>query len=81
MIEENILNQVKTLKNRLQNDGFIIDGIFGSYARGESLPNSDIDLLYHLDSRFFDNYVGFMGFKKLEEIKNYISEILKKKLI
>ncbi|MCX6052834.1 MAG: nucleotidyltransferase domain-containing protein [Campylobacterales bacterium] len=80
MIETNIYNKVKSLKLKLQEDGFIIDGIFGSYARGENTNESDVDILYHLDNKFYDANIGFAGFKKLDEIKNYISQILNKKI-
>ncbi len=80
MIEATIYNKVKSLKPKLQEEGFIIDGIFGSYARGENTNESDVDILYHLDKKFYDTNIGFAGFKKLDEIKNYISEILNKKI-
>lgn len=75
-----ILNQIKSLKEVLENDGFIIDGIFGSYARGEDTKNSDVDILYHLDDIFYNKYSGFIGFKKLDEIKKFISEKIDKKI-
>jgi predicted nucleotidyltransferase len=69
-----ILGQIKSIKETLKSDGFIIDGIFGSYARDESTVKSDLDLLYHLDNKFYEKYKGFIGFKKIDEIKEYISE-------
>lgn len=80
MMDKKILNQIKSLKNLLRNDGFIIDGVFGSYARGEDTPQSDIDILYHLESDFYEKNSGFLGFKKLEEIKSFLSEALEKKV-
>lgn len=79
-MDKKILNQIKSLKNLLRNDGFIIDGVFGSYARGEDTPQSDIDILYHLESDFYEKNSGFLGFKKLEEIKSFLSEALEKKV-
>ncbi|MGE0737788.1 nucleotidyltransferase family protein [Sulfurimonas sp.] len=79
-MDKKVLNQIKSLKNLLRNDGFIIDGVFGSYARGENTPQSDIDILYHLESDFYEKNSGFLGFKKLEEIKNLLSEALEKKV-
>ena len=75
-----IFDKIKSLKNILANDGFIIDGIFGSYAREESTKNSDVDILYHLDETFYEKYNGFIGFKKLDEIKEYISKSVGKKI-
>jgi predicted nucleotidyltransferase len=75
-----IFEKIKSLKNSFKNDGFIIDGIFGSYARGENTKDSDVDILYHLDEVFFKKYNGFIGFKKLDEIKKQISKSLDKKI-
>jgi len=80
MKNKNLLAQLGFLKLKLANDGFIIDGIFGSYARDESTPESDVDILYHLDELFYNKYSGFVGFQKLDEIKKYISLSLNKKI-
>ena len=75
-----MFNKIRSLKNTLKNDGFIIDGIFGSYARDENTKDSDVDILYHLDDVFYAKYSGFIGFKKLDEIKTYISKTVGKKI-
>jgi len=80
MIDENIFAQIKKLKTTLKNDGFIIDGIFGSYARGENTIDSDVDILYHLEDDFHKQYSGFIGFKRLDEIKAFISKSVNKKI-
>ena len=80
MTKEQILIKIKTLKQSLQKDGFTIDGIFGSYARGDYTSESDVDILYHLDKLFFDKYKGFVGFKRLEEVKRLISDELGRKV-
>ena len=80
MKELHIFEQVKSLKEILKKDGFIIDGIFGSYARGENTQESDVDILYHLEEVFYKKYSGFIGFKKLEEIKQYMGNRLGKKI-
>jgi len=79
-MNEQMLQQIKSLKKSLGEDGFIIDGIFGSYARDEFTPQSDLDLLYHLEDSFYKKYKGFMGFKKLDEIKEFISKKVDKKI-
>ncbi len=68
--------KLSQMKDILSDDGFTIDGIFGSYARAEANDASDVDLLYHLEAKFFEKYRGFIGFKRLEEIKGYISDAL-----
>lgn len=78
MTKSEILKKVKSLKETLSKDGFVIDGIFGSYARGDYTDKSDVDILYHLDKRFLDKYSGFIGFKRLDEIKEMIANSINK---
>jgi predicted nucleotidyltransferase len=49
----------------------VMIGIFGSYARGENLPDSDLDILVNLRSRFgLMEYVGMeLDLTKLLGIK------------
>ena len=70
--------KIKKLKSILKKDGFIIDGVFGSIARGDYTNKSDIDLLYHLEEPFFTKYQGFKGFAKIEEIKEFLKKELKR---
>jgi predicted nucleotidyltransferase len=37
-------------------------GLFGSFARGEARPDSDVDLLVELDQRTFDRYMDLKIF-------------------
>ena len=75
-----IYNKVSNLKKLFIVEGFIIDGIFGSYARDEETQKSDVDILYHLNQTFYEKYSGFIGFQKLDEIKNIISNTLNKEI-
>jgi len=79
-MQEDILKKLKLLKKSLISEGFIIDGIFGSYARGDFSNDSDVDILYHLDDTFYKNNMGFMGFKRINEIKHMLSEYIEKKV-
>jgi predicted nucleotidyltransferase len=54
--------------------------LFGSYVREENTENSDIDILCHLEKEFYTKYSGFIGFKKLDEIKSIISQTLGKNI-
>jgi len=72
------LQTLKNIKSLFVKDGFIIDGIFGSYARGDFTKDSDVDILYHLEPIFMKKFGGFIGFKKLNDIKLEISSILQK---
>ncbi|MEA1952773.1 MAG: nucleotidyltransferase domain-containing protein [Campylobacterota bacterium] len=80
MTKNEILQKIKVLKETLSKDGFVIDGIFGSYARGDYTEKSDVDILYHLDKTFLDKYSGFIGFKRLDEIKKIISKAINKEI-
>ena len=37
-------------------------GIFGSYSRGEEVPDSDIDILVEFEDITFDNFMGLYLF-------------------
>lgn len=78
--DETVLKKLQENKKIFEMDGFIIDGIFGSYARGEESEKSDVDILYHLNQTFYERYSGFVGFQKLDVIKKTISQILNKKI-
>ena len=80
MTKNDMIEKVKVLKEILRRDGFVIDGIFGSYARGDYTDKSDVDILYHLDKTFLDKYSGFIGFKRLDEIKSIISKAINKEI-
>ncbi|MFK5975157.1 MAG: nucleotidyltransferase domain-containing protein [Sulfurovum sp.] len=80
MTKNEILQKVKALKKILIKDGFVIDGIFGSYARGDYTDKSDVDILYHLEKDFLDKYSGFIGFHRLDEIKKIIADAIHKEI-
>ena len=46
-------------------------GIFGSVARGEERPDSDLDVLVDLDERSFDRYM---------DLKLYLQDLLGKNI-
>ena len=80
MTQVEVINKLQKLKKELKNDGFIIDGIFGSYARNSFTKDSDIDIVYHLENLFYQQNSGFVGFLKLEEIKELLSKTLNKRI-
>lgn len=75
-----IVQKLKTLKSTLLSDGFVIDGIVGSYAHGDFTSSSDIDLLYHVEKKFIQKYGGFTAFKKLSEIRDFLMKELQKEV-
>lgn len=76
-----ILDKLEILNQKYANEGVTIYGIFGSYARGEERPSSDIDIVYKLDKdKFFSLYKGFKSASKISDISEEISSYLGKKI-
>jgi predicted nucleotidyltransferase len=65
---------LRTIKPVFLKEGFVIDGVVGSVARGQK--GRDLDLLYHLEEPFFTRHPGFKAFARLEEIKALLSHRL-----
>ena len=64
----NILKQHnEELKTRFGLSGLVL---YGSYAKGNQQPDSDIDLLYELPEG------GHMPLMRLQKLQNYISKLL-----
>jgi hypothetical protein len=59
---ESILKFLADHETKLQELGAEKIGLFGSYARGEQTPNSDIDLLVSLKEERFTVYMGVWNF-------------------
>jgi predicted nucleotidyltransferase len=64
---ESILEQLRLHRSDLRELGARRLGIFGSFARGEQRPDSDLDVLVVLDRRTFDRYMG---------VKLYLEDLL-----
>ena len=71
-----IIETISRLKEKYSQEGFIILGIFGSYARNEEKEDSDVDILYILNSEFKDR--GFRKVYKLGLIKESLRQELGK---
>jgi len=71
-----ILKELKKLKDIYKDNGFLIVGVFGSYARDEENKNSDIDILYKLDKKFIEKYGGWGSIMQLDKIKEHIKYTL-----
>lgn len=63
-------NKLEAAKKKYISEGFVILGIFGSYARDEETENSDIDLLYEVTDLFCNKYSGFDYFARIDEIRS-----------
>jgi len=75
-----IITMLQSQKEKYATDGFIIEGLFGSYSSGEATENSDIDILYDIENNFLDKYKGFVCVSKIIEIQDELSKIFHKKV-
>jgi len=57
-----ILDLVKDNRARLREFGVLKLGVFGSHARGQASPDSDIDFLVELEHETFRSYMGLKFF-------------------
>ncbi|GGD40080.1 nucleotidyltransferase [Malaciobacter pacificus] len=73
-----ILSKIKELKPHYEQEGLLLLGIFGSYAKGTQNENSDIDILYDINGELFcQKHPGFSSFSRLTEIKEELKNIFK----
>ena len=69
-----ILSKLKELKPTYEQEGLILLGLFGSYAKDTQTKFSDIDVAYELDyDKFSLKYTG--GFSKLLRIDDIKKEL------
>lgn len=73
-MEETILETLRAARLHYQKEGFVILGVFGSRARGDYREDSDLDILYRLETGFFDRYPGWSAAGRLEEIRGELRE-------
>jgi len=57
-----ILDLIKANRSRLREFGVLKLGVFGSHARGDASPDSDIDFLVELENETFRSYMGLKFF-------------------
>jgi predicted nucleotidyltransferase len=68
MTKEYIINYLKEHKHEFEKQfGITKLGLFGSYARNEAKPNSDIDILIELENNLTDIHEKKSTFKHLLE--------------
>ncbi|MDC0932704.1 nucleotidyltransferase domain-containing protein [Arcobacteraceae bacterium] len=80
--KEDIVSKLKELKPRYADEGLILLGLFGSYAKGNPNNFSDIDIAYKLDyDKFSQKYKdGFSKLLRIDDIKNELQETFKTKI-
>ncbi len=67
MKTDDILRLLREQRHELARLGALRLGLFGSFARGDGGPESDVDLLVELDQRTFDRYM---------DLKFYLEDLL-----
>ena len=80
MQKEEIVKILKKLNLKYKDEGFIIVGIFGSYARDSQTKFSDIDIAYKLDYNIFSKKYrdGFSKLLRIEDIKRELQAVFKR---
>lgn len=76
-MKQELLKKISDYKKIKQIDGFILLGVFGSFARNEERNDSDIDILFELNEQFLVQYPGWQAYSKLEEIREELENLLK----
>ena len=82
MEKSEILEKLKNIKPKYENEGIKLQGLFGSYAKDKADEFSDIDILYSLDyEKFSKKYKdGFSKLLRLEDIKSELEKLFGKKV-
>jgi predicted nucleotidyltransferase len=75
--KKSILTTLKEIKPTYEQEGLILLGLFGSYARDTQTKFSDIDVAYKLDyDKFSLKYKGgFAKILRIDEIKKELQAI------
>jgi uncharacterized protein len=63
MLKDEVLATLKAHEAELRRQGIAHIALFGSVARGEETPESDIDLMVELDYSKCGGYWGYAGIK------------------
>lgn len=79
MNKDDILSKLKELKPTYEEEGLILLGLFGSYAKDTQTKFSDIDIAYKLDyDKFSRKYKdGFSKLLRIDDIKKELQSTFK----
>lgn len=83
MLNKNdIVSKLKELKPKYEQEGLILLGLFGSYAKDNQNDFSDIDIAYKLDyDKFSQKYKdGFSKLLRIDDIKSELQQAFKTKI-
>ena len=62
MRKEDILNSISTNEAKIKSFGVRSLSLFGSSARGEDTPTSDLDFIVEFENKSFDSYMDLKIF-------------------
>lgn len=57
-----IIELIREQRDPIRRMGVKEIGVFGSFARGEQRPDSDVDILVEMEGRTFDSYMNLLFF-------------------
>lgn len=83
MLQKNeIVSKLQELKPKYEQEGLILLGLFGSFARDNQNAFSDIDIAYKLDyDKFSQKYKdGFSKLLRIDDIKSELEYTFKTKI-
>ena len=80
--KKDIVSKLKELKPKYEQEGLILLGFFGSYAKDNQNDFSDIDIAYKLDyDKFSQTYKdGFSKLLRIDDIKSELQQAFKTKI-
>ncbi len=74
MLRDEILEKLRADRPTLDEYGVTVIGVFGSVARDEATPESDVDLVVDYDSAKLPGLFGFM------ELREHLEQVLDRKI-
>jgi len=76
MNRQDILAKISRLKPRYEREGIALLGLFGSFARGDETPGSDVDILFACNSVGKQRYPDWSFYPFLERVRQELESEL-----